>query len=1298
MKDKDASAIIINPKTNTTDHLLKTKKSKPVIVEKSDPERNPSNPKLEVETHFADQSNVLADISSEKEKSQSVEEYLEEIELQSNKSDDVAVPIIEQPPKKNIKGKPKRKKTVKKTSFAIEGTTEVTSIELMSKSTLFQILYYIISVVTLGLFMLFNKWSNNKIYSRLCFRRVSSLQDANYVALNDVFGFFVISRLFFKNLLVAKDLELETFVFEHNYRTFYFDETSCKFANLVEVAEKDIYDNFAKSYKSARLEEDVGVLRETFGTNKLQPNLKSFRSLVLDSILTPLVFFEGLVLVLLGLNSQMLYFWFLLVLFLIVLSSNVQEKFQAETKLLESINFAEKIMVVRRTSDGVFKKKIIDSSELVVGDLVEITNNLRVPADMVLTHGACIVKEDFNKDTPRTSTRIAFDTIGIDEPRNAKCSLLAGNQVLYTINQINEGCFAIVLRTGFNCKRAEKLKLIINNQIKQKQDKWEIFLLASLLLLCLGFPVVAMIISKIFHKNAKLIPGHLLSQLNDLVLIFLKPIVPLLLIVVTKLSTRRLIAQNITISDKEKLRHAGRLREIIFENKLLLAEEKTTAGFVLSNNIEVDKPIFEKILTSGKRLFKSAENNAGTKRFCEVAGMCNLVFKVGKEFFGSETEKELLSQSAFNLTNYNTRDSSCGRVFVPKNEYAGVFAREYQVKRFLTSSKGENHKVQSVLVRSSNEENLVLTKGDPNSIESLFDLNTLPSNFNSRIAKYANKGFKCLAFGFKKVSDDQTSQNVAELETNLTFLGFYLFKFAAPENVSEITRSLQTNNINITLMSNGSIFSGIATARNNEIIAADKKVILLQTEIVNGAEKFVLTMMEPKIGSVSINESAVIGEKLNIVTLEDSNQNAILNSNDSIAITGNAFMKLCQSESQEFVDTVLDRCRVYGNLTDQHRNQIVCLLRQRNLEQPIGYVYEDIGNENIIKEADISINLRANSLSSYSTFSSATSDLGLVLDIIKEGKATHANLIQAIYFGVFFIALQIIGYCLLVYKETTYSRVQLFFLDFVVLSGFALFQANLKPVELTADLPSRYIWDRKFIVRVFTSVTTSATVLFVINWLLYKTKFYISPAIMSANTKDKSPEAFFYYDPFTVFIILVFINIFFVFHAHQNNKFVKSFFGKIGLLVYTSIVFLFSTYLLFVYHFSSKWILNQTLIKFFRAPGMFHFEIIILLFMPVIYFSFNLAKNFQARILGKNQKAKKVVDEEMSVSVEEVADRSVKRKRKIPLIDEQEESVEGSEKNERNGKVAVLSQAKEKAAKVKTQIKQINKKIKVRNS
>ncbi len=38
---------------------------------------------------------------------------------------------------------------------------------------------------------------------------------------------------------------------------------------------------------------------------------------------------------------------------------------------------------------------MICSSKLVPGDLIEITNDLIIPADIVLTYGECVVKDNF---------------------------------------------------------------------------------------------------------------------------------------------------------------------------------------------------------------------------------------------------------------------------------------------------------------------------------------------------------------------------------------------------------------------------------------------------------------------------------------------------------------------------------------------------------------------------------------------------------------------------------------------------------------------------------------------------------------------------------------------------------------------------------------------------------------------------------------------------------------------------------------------------------------------------------------
>jgi cation-transporting ATPase 13A2 len=901
-----------------------------------------SNGKPDGDSSKAQSNKILESDSPVKHSSFSMDDSLEQIKESK--------PAVQSNSTKPKKAMPKLRKEhcreAKKDSLQVKGSSEIDSVELLKKSLFLQVFYSVASVLTFGLLPLANKWSNNRLYCKLCFRVVDELTDSDSLAVTDTFGSFSIVLLRVKQVWAGMGRELHTFVFEHNYSLFYYDEDKHEFCNLFEAAENHIYDNFHSSFKTARVEEEVVVLKNTFGPNRLQPNLRSFRSIVIDSLLTPLVFFEAICLGLLHSNGQSVYFLFLSCLFVVMLVMNIQEKFRAENRLLESVDFAEQIMVIRKTKDGLFKKRIIDSGELVVGDMVEVTNSLKVPADMVLVQGVCVVKDDFATDDDNTSTRIALDCMGVSGPRNRKCSLLAGNQVLYTLNKFNESCLAVVVRIGFSCKRAEKLKQMIVGMSRRSQSSWQLALLVAAVAVCCLYPLAQVLVMKVFHKKAAVHVPSLIDSLCQLLTICLKPLLPILALLVIKLSTRRLSHRDISINDHRQFQSAGRIRQIVFESKLLLSEEKVTAGYLLvSNDCDGQRPVFDKILTNPKRLFKQAETSLVARRFCEVAGMCNLVFKVGSDLFGSETEKEMIANSGFNLVSTSRSDWESSRSFIPKNECIKTFARDYNVFRYVTDGQTDRNRLQSVLVRDSEGRLFVLTKGDPNAVECMMDNKTLPANFNARVAKYANKGFKCLAFGFRQIEEGDVRLPDDQLQSNLTFAGLYLFKFCAPDNAEDVTKVLQSSNLNVILMTSGSVFSGIATARNNEVISSDKKVVLLQTEVVEGSERFLVTMMEPKVGGVSVNESAISSDKLNVVRMEDSSEKDILKSNDCLAVTGKAFSLLVQSESSEFIGAVLDRCRVYGNLSDSERTRVMRMLRRGTASSRWGYVYDDIGCE-----------------------------------------------------------------------------------------------------------------------------------------------------------------------------------------------------------------------------------------------------------------------------------------------------------------------------------------------------------------
>lgn len=66
-------------------------------------------------------------------------------------------------------------------------------------------------------------------------------------------------------------------------------------------------------------------------------------------------------------------------------------------------------MVIRRDVEGISKKSIIGSRQLVPGDLIEITNNMILPSDVILIYGTCVVEDPSQPRKTHTNTKTAVE-------------------------------------------------------------------------------------------------------------------------------------------------------------------------------------------------------------------------------------------------------------------------------------------------------------------------------------------------------------------------------------------------------------------------------------------------------------------------------------------------------------------------------------------------------------------------------------------------------------------------------------------------------------------------------------------------------------------------------------------------------------------------------------------------------------------------------------------------------------------------------------------------------------------------
>ena len=1207
--------------------------SKKANIEKAKPQPKKSKPELKrslVDEESNDENN--SDISSEHE-----EESFEQ-----------TVEVVTKPVQKSTKQQEKAQKLCKKIQnrssktkkdgaisvVDIEGSSELQQARLVRKNIYAEYLYYLISLLTCGLLSLINHWLHNKLYIWCTYKATSAFESATHVELPLKNNGKVYRNLSKRKVYITEVFEFDTYIFEHNYSLFFMNEQTGTFQSLYDLAESRINAAFAGGFKGGRYESEVAALKSSFGQNTMKITFKPLLERLKELVLSPMTTFEIVAALFLYFNRYIAFAFALICVLFIQLYSEFKESVIKEKQVAASIDFSEKVMVVRRTKDEVYKKKIVDSSDLVIGDLIEITNNLLVPADVALTHGSCVVKEEFDNENSKNKTKVAFGTFGVQSLSDEKIILQAGSHIVYTVTHMSEGCFGIVLRTGFATKRGQALRAnLAQNTIKD--NKWGRVLLYAFFSVTIIAGITFLLHQKLVLKKKHLDFKRWLDNIVEAFLVLLNPVIPLAFGFVLKQSYERLRRINIEILDTSKLKMTGRLRNILLESNVLVTKQRTTAGLILANNNGTDSASFDRLCTSTKKFFKSVGENSIARRFSEAFGLCNFTTKVSEEIYGGCAEVEMLRNSAFELRYNLIEKGQTDRFFVPKTEFKDLFAPEYRVKRILDDNKSGKSTSFSVIAETSTNEKFFYARCDPNEVDRMCAKNSIPYNFHNCVSKYSNKGFKVVAFAFKSLADEDFNLPVEQLETGLTFLGFYFLNTAVNETCVSTIKSLHSSNIGVTYVSDSSVYLAIALARRSEVISPDDKILLGRTETVNNVEKLYWTLFEPKVGLVNpsqnqsysnAGDNSLLGEHMNVTELEGESEFNILDSTETVALTGNSFNYILESGSEELKASILPRCKVFGNLTAGDRQKIITGLQSSKV-CPVGYVFRRNGRKDAIDQAEVSIALEPKSSISNYVFSSKKPEIETLVRVLEEGRVAAANIEQNVNFIITFTALQILGFVVLSSKSASYGQYHLLFLDFVVLLGFSILQAELKPAKINKHVPEKSLLTVKFIFKAFILAAVSAAFLYLMLWALWKTKFYRSPAEILGAAKNATGANSFFFEPFTVFIATVFISLQFIVISNKGNFFKKNLFTEFGLTFYWGLVLVFSFYLLFAHKLNASG-LHDLFINAFQIPVFFGFEIVVLLIWPVILGSLYLGNAIRAwiyKIINNKIHAKKAL-------------------------------------------------------------------------
>ena len=188
-----------------------------------------------------------------------------------------------------------------------------------------------------------------------------------------------------------ENCDIDTYVVQTNFNTYFWNEQINCFQDVYVLLQSWDLQEFLDATKNGISETTISLLQNTFGSNQFVFKETNFFAFLFHFLSNPISIFEIVSLVLLFIFNYKLYFAGLLILLVLKTTKEIVNFTKSENRLKNQYLLKENVMVVRRIEQNVFKKRIVNSEQLVPGDLIEITNNLQVPADVLLTYGKCVI-------------------------------------------------------------------------------------------------------------------------------------------------------------------------------------------------------------------------------------------------------------------------------------------------------------------------------------------------------------------------------------------------------------------------------------------------------------------------------------------------------------------------------------------------------------------------------------------------------------------------------------------------------------------------------------------------------------------------------------------------------------------------------------------------------------------------------------------------------------------------------------------------------------------------------------------
>jgi len=518
---------------------------------------------------------------------------------------------------------------------------DLVSIDFKKSSLVGTVFYYILFFLPIPfLIYLIDRWINQKIKISMCYNSVKFLEDADTIIVVDQGDNVTILPFGTEKLFLgAGEAELECFTFTFLNVRYVYEKDRMNFTNISDLFCRITTSDAFSRYRFGRYEHEIKALTNTFGENKIEVSKPNIIEMLISDILSFMGAFEVCCLTIVIIDGSKLYMTFVICLISFSKVMMILDGFHQYNQIQTYLMQADGIITIRKNEDDCFAKMTISSHDLVPGDIIELTSNLKLPIDALIISGSCMLDEkDISGDSiPKVKFAIDENSpLPVDsalENNTAK----AGSVCVFTRTAINDSVLAIVLKTGYNTEKGKMLRTILMPKIVKFQffEEAVVFVYIMAVISLIG-SVIYFVYQVYFLTDIHFTASKILINMLSLFFSTVKPVLPFSLYIGLEASKDKLSAYNIMCSNKYKINECGRTNLFFFDKTGTITKDNSIFNGIY---LSIGKPGDEKPDMTNLLKLSAINEDKPEKKEGEKAEF----LKVGPKA-GTEAQLQLQSQ------------------------------------------------------------------------------------------------------------------------------------------------------------------------------------------------------------------------------------------------------------------------------------------------------------------------------------------------------------------------------------------------------------------------------------------------------------------------------------------------------------------------------------------------------------------------------------------------------------------------------------------------------------------------------